>query len=56
MKVVATGIADVKLLEPRVFEDSRGLFFESYNERILAEFGILSRPSFRTISLFLIKA
>jgi dTDP-4-dehydrorhamnose 3,5-epimerase len=40
MKAVATRIADVQLLEPRVFEDSRGLFFESYNERVLAGFGI----------------
>jgi dTDP-4-dehydrorhamnose 3,5-epimerase len=40
MKAVATRIADVQVLEPRVFEDSRGLFFESYNERALAGFGI----------------
>lgn len=43
MKEVATRIADVQVFEPRVFEDSRGLFFESYNERVLAEFGILGR-------------
>ena len=42
MKSVATEIADVQLLEPRVFDDSRGSFFESYNERVLADFGILS--------------
>ena len=41
MKAVTTTIADVQLLEPRVFEDSRGLFFESYNERVLAEVGIV---------------
>jgi dTDP-4-dehydrorhamnose 3,5-epimerase len=41
MKSVATTIADVQLLEPRVFEDSRGSFFESYNERVLAEMGIV---------------
>ena len=40
-EVIATGIADVQLLEPRVFEDSRGFFFESYNERVLAEVGII---------------
>ncbi len=40
MKAVATRIADVQLLEPRVFEDSRGFFFESYNERVLDGFGI----------------
>ena len=41
MKAVATRIADVQVIEPRVFEDSLGLFFESYNERVLAGFGIL---------------
>ena len=40
MKAIATSIPDVKILEPRVFEDNRGLFFESYNERVLAELGI----------------
>ena len=33
MKVTPTAIADVLLLEPRVFGDARGCFFESYNER-----------------------
>jgi dTDP-4-dehydrorhamnose 3,5-epimerase len=42
MNAVATSIADVQLLEPRVFEDSRGFFFESYNEHVLAELGISS--------------
>ena len=40
MNSAATKIPDVLLLEPRVFEDSRGSFFESYNERVLAEMGI----------------
>jgi dTDP-4-dehydrorhamnose 3,5-epimerase len=40
MKASATGIADVLLIEPRVFADSRGFFFESYNERAFAEVGI----------------
>ena len=40
MNFAATKIPDVLLLEPRVFEDSRGSFFESYNERVLAEIGI----------------
>lgn len=33
MKVVATAIADVLVLEPRVFSDARGFFFESHNRR-----------------------
>ena len=40
MKSAATSIPEVLVLEPRVFEDSRGFFFESYNERVLAELGI----------------
>jgi dTDP-4-dehydrorhamnose 3,5-epimerase len=40
MKQVATRIADVKAIEPKVFKDARGLFFESYNRRTMAEFGI----------------
>jgi dTDP-4-dehydrorhamnose 3,5-epimerase len=40
MKVVPSSIPEVQICEPRVFEDSRGYFFESYNERVLAEGGI----------------
>jgi dTDP-4-dehydrorhamnose 3,5-epimerase len=36
MKIIATQIADVLLLEPHVFEDERGFFFESYNSREFA--------------------
>lgn len=37
MKVTATGIADVLVLEPRVFQDARGFFFESFNQRVFTE-------------------
>lgn len=40
MKVRETSLAEVKLLEPRVFADSRGFFLESYNQRTFAERGI----------------
>jgi len=33
MRVTPTAIADVLLIEPRVFGDERGFFFESYNAR-----------------------
>ncbi|MBK5274230.1 MAG: dTDP-4-dehydrorhamnose 3,5-epimerase [Desulfuromonadales bacterium] len=33
MQLVNTTIPDVKIIEPRVFGDDRGFFFESYNER-----------------------
>ena len=36
MKVIPTGIPEVLLLEPRVFGDDRGFFYESYNERAFA--------------------
>jgi dTDP-4-dehydrorhamnose 3,5-epimerase len=37
VKVVRTEIPDVLLLEPRVFEDARGVAFESYNRRTFKE-------------------
>ena len=40
MNVVPTAIADVRLIEPRVFEDARGFFFESYNRRAYEAAGI----------------
>jgi dTDP-4-dehydrorhamnose 3,5-epimerase len=33
MKATPSAIPDIVLLEPRVFGDERGYFFESYNER-----------------------
>jgi dTDP-4-dehydrorhamnose 3,5-epimerase len=33
MKVTATSIADVLIIEPKVFGDPRGFFFESFNQR-----------------------
>ena len=41
MKVIDTAIADVKIIEPAVFHDERGFFYESYNgEKFLAETGV----------------
>lgn len=37
MNIVPAEIMDVLLIEPRVFEDSRGFFFESYNQRAFTE-------------------
>jgi len=37
MKILPTEIADVLVIEPRVFGDERGFFFESYNEAVFAE-------------------
>lgn len=33
MKVIETEISDVLVIEPQVFGDDRGFFYESYNER-----------------------
>jgi len=40
MKVTPTGLPDVLLIEPRVFGDARGFFFESWNEREFERAGI----------------
>lgn len=40
MTVTPTPIADVLVLQPKVFVDARGAFFEAYNRRRLAETGI----------------
>jgi dTDP-4-dehydrorhamnose 3,5-epimerase len=37
MKVTATRIPDVLLIEPKVFGDDRGFFFESYNQKVFQE-------------------
>ena len=37
MKVIRSTIPDVLILEPKVYGDERGFFFESYNEKVLAE-------------------
>ena len=41
MEVIKTDIEGVVILEPRVFKDSRGYFFESYSKRVFDE---LVRP------------
>ena len=33
MNVIATAIPDVKIIEPKVFGDERGFFYESFNAR-----------------------
>ncbi|AUT60277.1 dTDP-4-dehydrorhamnose 3,5-epimerase [Paraburkholderia terrae] len=35
--VVATSLPEVKIIEPKVFGDERGFFFESFNEQEFAE-------------------
>lgn len=33
MKIIDTAIPDVKIIEPTVFNDERGFFFESFNQK-----------------------
>ena len=40
MNITATRLPDVKLIEPRVFGDARGYFFESWNRKSFAAAGI----------------
>lgn len=40
MKVIKTTIKDLLIIEPKVFNDERGYFFEAYHERRYKENGI----------------
>ena len=40
MQITPTALPDVLLIEPRVFGDERGFFFESWNRRTFAAAGI----------------
>jgi dTDP-4-dehydrorhamnose 3,5-epimerase len=40
MKIIDTKIPDLKILEPSVFADDRGYFFESYSYQKLKDLGI----------------
>ncbi|HEY9728108.1 MAG TPA: dTDP-4-dehydrorhamnose 3,5-epimerase [Chroococcales cyanobacterium] len=37
MNIIPTKISDVLIIEPRVFEDQRGFFYESHNEKAFQE-------------------
>jgi dTDP-4-dehydrorhamnose 3,5-epimerase len=42
MKIIPTTLPEVLIIEPNVFGDARGFFFESYNQRVLED--ALGRP------------
>lgn len=42
MKVIDTSIPDVKIIEPQIYSDERGIFFESWNQK---EFDSLVEPT-----------
>jgi dTDP-4-dehydrorhamnose 3,5-epimerase len=43
MRLIETGLPGLALLEPRVFEDERGFFMESYNQAVFDSLGIGAR-------------
>ena len=43
MRIIKTDIPDLLIIEPDVFKDDRGYFFESYNEENFHKHGILNR-------------
>lgn len=43
MHTIETGLTGVVVIEPRVFEDARGFFFETYQEERFAQSGIHAR-------------
>jgi dTDP-4-dehydrorhamnose 3,5-epimerase len=40
MEIIKTPISDLLIIKPRVFEDERGFFCETYNEKTFKEAGI----------------
>ena len=40
MNVIKTEFLGLMIIEPKVFGDARGYFFESYNEKVMADAGI----------------
>ncbi len=44
MKIIPTEIPDVLIIEPTVFGDARGYFFESFNQRRFAELTGVTLP------------
>jgi dTDP-4-dehydrorhamnose 3,5-epimerase len=43
LRKIPTSLPGVFILEPRVFGDERGFFFESYNQQTMADLGITER-------------
>lgn len=40
MNLIETGIADLYVIEPKVFGDHRGFFLETYNEQVFRKLGL----------------
>jgi dTDP-4-dehydrorhamnose 3,5-epimerase len=44
MKIIETGFRDLILIKPTIYPDSRGYFFESFNQSVLKNEGITFNP------------
>jgi dTDP-4-dehydrorhamnose 3,5-epimerase len=44
VNIIRTEIPELLILEPKVFGDSRGFFFESYNQKVLAQAAGITEP------------
>lgn len=42
MEIIETKIKDLLIIKPKVFADARGYFFESYNESVFKQYGIVA--------------
>jgi dTDP-4-dehydrorhamnose 3,5-epimerase len=40
MNIIETALPGVLILEPRIFKDTRGAFWETYNERVMQQTGL----------------
>ena len=56
MKAIPTAIPDMLLIEPKVFGDERGFFYESWNERTLKTLGIVIASEVFDVALDLRKS
>jgi len=43
MNIIKTALPEVLILEPRIFQDARGAFCETYNERLMEQTGLPTR-------------
>jgi dTDP-4-dehydrorhamnose 3,5-epimerase len=40
MEIIESGLKGLVVIKPKVFEDARGYFFESYNEKVFSDAGL----------------
>lgn len=44
MIIITTNIPNLLIIEPKIYNDSRGYFFESWNNKLAKESGIIFKP------------